>query len=100
MSGAFFRELDIPAPQIHLGLSGGSHGAMTGAMLAAIEAALEKVKPRYERFEGWKQSTANARSLAELPKAARAYLDRIEALCEAPITYVSVGTRRDQIIGL
>ena len=62
--------------------------------------ALEKVKPRYERFEGWKQSTANARSLAELPKAARAYLDRIEALCEAPITYVSVGTRRDQIIGL
>jgi adenylosuccinate synthase len=62
--------------------------------------ALEKVKPRYERFEGWKQSTASARSLAELPKAARAYLDRIEALCEAPITYVSVGTRRDQIIGL
>ena len=62
--------------------------------------ALEKVKPRYERFEGWKQSTANARSLADLPKAARAYLDRIEALCEAPITYVSVGTRRDQIIGL
>ena len=62
--------------------------------------ALEKVKPRYERFEGWKQSTAEARSLADLPKAARAYLDRIEALCEAPITYVSVGTRRDQIIGL
>jgi adenylosuccinate synthase len=62
--------------------------------------ALEKVKPRYERFEGWKQSTAHARSLAELPKAARAYLDRIESLCEAPITYVSVGTRRDQIIGL
>ena len=62
--------------------------------------ALEKVKPRYERFEGWQQSTASARSLADLPKAARTYLDRIEALCEAPITYVSVGTRRDQIIGL
>ncbi|CAN5186237.1 adenylosuccinate synthase [soil metagenome] len=62
--------------------------------------ALEKVKPRYERFEGWRQSTAEARSLSDLPSAARVYLDRIEALCEAPITYVSVGTRRDQIIGL
>ena len=45
MSGAFFRELGIPKPQIHLGLSGGSHGAMTGAMLAAIETALTRVKP-------------------------------------------------------
>ncbi len=62
--------------------------------------ALEQVKPRYERFEGWKTSTAAARTLAELPAAARRYLDRIESLVEAPITYVSVGTRRDQIIGL
>jgi adenylosuccinate synthase len=62
--------------------------------------ALEKVKPRYERFEGWKTSTSDARALADLPSAARKYLDRIESLVEAPITYVSVGTRRDQIIGL
>ena len=62
--------------------------------------ALEKVIPRYETFAGWKRSTADARSLAELPSEARTYLDRIEALCEAPITYVSVGTRRDQIIGM
>ena len=27
-------------------------------------------------------------------------LDRLEALCETPIAYVSVGTRRDQIIGV
>jgi adenylosuccinate synthase len=62
--------------------------------------ALEKVIPKYEWFEGWKQSTATARTLAELPAQARRYLDRIESLVEAPITYVSVGTRRDQIIGL
>ncbi|MDQ6633233.1 MAG: adenylosuccinate synthase [Gemmatimonadota bacterium] len=62
--------------------------------------ALEKVVPKYEWFEGWKQSTATARTLAELPSQARRYLDRIESLVEAPITYVSVGTRRDQIIGL
>ena len=62
--------------------------------------ALEKVVPVYEWFEGWKTSTAEARTLAALPREARAYLDRIEMLVEAPITYVSVGTRRDQIIGL
>jgi adenylosuccinate synthase len=63
-------------------------------------AALDKVVPKYEWFDGWQTSTAAARTLADLPREARAYLDRIEALVEAPITYVSVGTRRDQIIGL
>lgn len=63
-------------------------------------AALDRVVPKYEWFDGWQVSTGNCRTLGELPAAARRYLDRIEALCEAPITYVSVGTRRDQIIGL
>ena len=62
--------------------------------------ALEKVVPRYEWMDGWKSSTAEARTLDELPKNARAYLDRMQALVEAPITYVSVGTRREQIIGI
>jgi adenylosuccinate synthase len=62
--------------------------------------ALETAQPVYETFDGWQSSTADARSLADLPRQARAYLDRIESLVEAPITYVSVGTRRDQIIGL
>ncbi len=60
--------------------------------------ALEQVVPKYEWFEGWQSSTADARALADLPQAARRYLDRIEQLCEAPIAYVSVGTRRDQIL--
>ena len=62
--------------------------------------ALERAVPRYEWFEGWRRSTAEARRLEELPDSARRYLDRIESLVEAPIAYVSVGTRRDQIIGL
>jgi adenylosuccinate synthase len=62
--------------------------------------ALDRVKPRYEWMPGWKRSTADARRIEELPSAARKYLDRMHELVEAPITYVSVGTRRDQIIGL
>ena len=60
---------------------------------------LERAEPVYEWFDGWRQPTQDVRQLEDLPSAARAYLDRIEALCETPIAFVSVGTRRDQIIG-
>jgi adenylosuccinate synthase len=60
--------------------------------------ALESASPRYEWLEGWRSSTADARRLEDLPTAARRYLDRIEELAQTPIAYVSVGTRRDQII--
>jgi adenylosuccinate synthase len=61
---------------------------------------LDHAVPRYEWYEGWRQSTADARRLSDLPREARRYLDRIQELVETPITYVSVGTRRDQIIGI
>jgi adenylosuccinate synthase len=61
-------------------------------------AVLDGIEPRYEWFEGWQTSTGSARRLEDLPAAARKYLDRIEELCECPIRYVSVGTRRDQIL--
>jgi adenylosuccinate synthase len=63
-------------------------------------AALDRVVPRYEWFDGWMSPTAGARKLSDLPSEARKYLDRMRELVDAPITYVSVGTRRDQIIGL
>jgi len=56
--------------------------------------------PRYEWMEGWQRSTADARKLDELPSQVRAYLDRLRELIDTSIIYVSVGTRRDQIIGL
>lgn len=45
MSDVFFRELEIPSPDRHLGVGSGSHGAQTGAMLADIERVLEEVRP-------------------------------------------------------
>lgn len=67
MSGAFFRDLGIPKPQIHLGISGGTHGAMTGAMLAGIEAALVRVKPAMVVVLGDTNSTlAGALAAAKL----------------------------------
>jgi adenylosuccinate synthase len=60
--------------------------------------SLESVRPRYETHPGWQSDTTRARTLADLPRNARAYLDRIEELTGAPITMVSVGTERTQII--
>ena len=62
--------------------------------------SLESVVPVYETLPGWRTDTTKARSLQDLPRNARAYLDRIEALTGAPIDMVSVGTDRSQIIRL
>ncbi len=59
---------------------------------------LDQAEPVYETLPGWKASTADARSVEELPRAARDYMRRIEELTGVPIWYVSVGTRREQII--
>jgi adenylosuccinate synthase len=60
--------------------------------------ALGRVQPVYEVRPGWNEPTGGARRLADLPVAARAYLDRLEVLSGVPVRYISVGTRRDQII--
>ncbi len=62
--------------------------------------ALSEVEPIYDTMAGWGSSTAEARQLDDLPPGARAYLDRIEQLTGLPIRYVSVGTRRAQIISV
>jgi adenylosuccinate synthase len=59
---------------------------------------LARVRPVYEVLPGWRRPVTAARRLADLPPEARAYLDRIEDLAGTPVRYVSVGTRRDQII--
>lgn len=45
MSDVFFEELDIPRPDFHLSISGGTHGVMTGRMLEAVEKVFLDVRP-------------------------------------------------------
>jgi adenylosuccinate synthase len=72
-------------------------GEAFDSMPADLE-RIDRVKPVYEILPGWRQATGAARRLADLPPAARAYLDRLQDLARCPVRYVSVGTRRDQII--
>jgi adenylosuccinate synthase len=59
---------------------------------------LDSVEPVYEQLAGWQSPTGDARDLSDLPRQARVYLDRMAELVGAPISYVSIGSRRDQII--
>lgn len=57
-----------------------------------------KCVPIYKTLPGWKQNTAECRSLEDLPKAALNYLKFLADLMEVPISIVSLGPSRDQTI--
>jgi adenylosuccinate synthase len=56
------------------------------------------VEPVYETIEGWQQSTAGARSWAQLPAAAIKYIRRIEELIACPVALVSTSPEREDTI--
>ncbi|MDA0261726.1 MAG: adenylosuccinate synthase [Proteobacteria bacterium] len=57
-----------------------------------------RVEPIYETLEGWTDSTAGARSWAELPATAVKYIRRIEELIDAPVAMLSTSPERDDTI--
>lgn len=61
-------------------------------------ALLEDAEPVYETLPGWKTDTSAITSWDDLPPEARDYLNYISAGCGVPVTAISVGQRRDQII--
>jgi adenylosuccinate synthase len=61
---------------------------------------LWRVKPIYEVWEGWQESTSEAKRFADLPVQAQKYLNRLAELVDAQIGIISVGPRRDQTFEL
>ncbi len=61
---------------------------------------LKKAIPIYEPHPGWKRSTRDIALYDDLPSKAKAYLRRIEELCEVPVSIVSVGPEREKTIWL
>lgn len=57
MSKVFFDEMNIKEPDAFLGVSGGSHGAMTGEMLIKIEELIFQQKPDWVLVYGDTNST-------------------------------------------
>ncbi len=99
LTGIAITKLDVldTLPELRVATGYRLHGD-TGIPFPACSWQLREVEPIYEILPGWQSPTTEARTVADLPRNARAYLHRIEELVEAPIAMISVGARRSQII--
>ena len=79
MSDVFFDELAIPKSDYHLGISGGTHGAMTGRMLLALEVVIMDERPDWVLVYGDTNSTLAATLAA--------------AKLDIPVAHVEAGLR-------
>ena len=61
-------------------------------------AAIAEAKPVIEYMPGWQTDVSGCRTFDELPKAAQDYILYIEKNIGCPITNISVGAARDEII--
>ena len=99
LTGLAVTKLDVldTFAEIPVGVGYTLDGEIIDSMPADVE-TIGRVQPIYETVTGWQRQLNAVRRLADLPPAARAYVDRLQDLAGAPVRYVSVGTRRDQII--
>ncbi len=68
-----------------------------GRAVSFAEAAAPELELEIEELPGWSEPVENCRSIADLPKAAREYVDRVRELLDVPIELVSVGRERSQL---
>lgn len=59
---------------------------------------LTKASAVYEEMPGWQRNTSSVRYYSGLPDNARRYLDRLQELLMVKISYVSVGSKREETI--
>jgi len=59
---------------------------------------LEQAQPILERLEPWTENITGVRRFRDLPRAARAYVKRVEEVIGAPVRIISVGPDREQTI--
>jgi adenylosuccinate synthase len=64
----------------------------------ASTSVYERLEPIYDELPGWRADTTGCRRWGDLPAPARAYVERLEALAGVPISHVSVGPERAQMI--
>ena len=66
--------------------------------LPCHQTILHKCTPVYEEFEGWSEDITGIKNYEDLPAAARKYIESIEEIIKVPVSMISVGPERSQII--
>ena len=59
---------------------------------------LDGIEPLYQTFPGWNDDITRVRKYADLPAAARNYVEALEREVGTPILMLSVGPEREQVI--
>jgi adenylosuccinate synthase len=62
------------------------------------QSMVHKARAEFEMMPGWDEDITGARTLADLPEAARNYVDYVQSFLGVPIIVAGVGPARDQII--
>jgi adenylosuccinate synthase len=99
MSGIALTKLDVLDGFERLAICTGYR--LDGHDLDYLPTAAEeqaRVEPVYEWMEGWAESTAGARSWADLPAAAVKYVRRVEELIRCPVALLSTSPEREDTI--
>ncbi len=68
--------------------------------LPMTQTGFHHARPVYEYLPGWSEDISGARSLGDLPPAARQYVDFLEERSGAPISVIGVGASRDAVIAV
>ena len=68
--------------------------------LPMVPADLARIEPVYKSLNGWKEDITQVRTLADLPQAARDYVQFISTELATPIDVVSIGPGREQTLWL
>jgi adenylosuccinate synthase len=61
-------------------------------------AGISNATPVYETLPGWQSSTRGIRQFAKLPANAKRYINRLEEVLKVKVKYISIGSKRDEII--
>ncbi|MBN1696563.1 MAG: adenylosuccinate synthase [Spirochaetales bacterium] len=63
-----------------------------------VTSFIDKAVPVYKNMAGWKKEISHIRTYDDLPDNARRYVETIEESINVPITWISVGPKREEII--
>ncbi len=99
LDAAVITKLDVldTFPTIKICIAYQLHGKIIHSLPANLS-DLAACEPVYEEVEGWQCNTTGIRSYADLPIAAKKYLQRLEELLETPIAMISVSPQRGKTI--
>ena len=73
------------------------NGKTTDRMPSETE-VLSRCEPVYRTFKGWKEDLSKVRRFADLPRAAKIYLNFVERYLKVKVTMISVGKDREKTI--